>query len=61
MPQPALKLPSITCKRVDFASAANVKLDKDVTVHVSSYIQKSNLYLGIRFVENSVYFLPHLS
>lgn len=34
MPMPQLKLPTIACKRLDAASAANVKLDKDVSVHL---------------------------
>lgn len=50
MPQPALKLPTINCKRVDFSSAANVKLDKDVSVHVDTpnipILQSPNLWHG---------------
>eukprot|EP00238_Polyblepharides_amylifera_P000281 CAMPEP_0196574174 /NCGR_PEP_ID=MMETSP1081-20130531/3947_1 /TAXON_ID=36882 /ORGANISM="Pyramimonas amylifera, Strain CCMP720" /LENGTH=412 /DNA_ID=CAMNT_0041892119 /DNA_START=245 /DNA_END=1483 /DNA_ORIENTATION=- len=33
--QPALKLPSINCKRMDLNAATNVRLDKDVEVHVA--------------------------
>mmetsp|Transcript_22018 Transcript_22018/g.42040 ORF Transcript_22018/g.42040 Transcript_22018/m.42040 type:complete len:444 (+) Transcript_22018:261-1592(+) len=48
--QPTLKLPSISCKRVDFSCASNVKLDKDVEVHVErmdvAALQSPNLWHG---------------